>query len=148
MRQIAGVLLALMASLAVASDYVEDGAEIVKAVNWNKVEAVKVSLGEHYFEPADLHLKAGKAYKLELRNVGNRDHYYTAPEFFRAVAWRKLMVNKLAEIKVDYVNAVEVLRNGGELDLYMVPVKLGKYEVICTTDDHREKGMVGSVTIE
>lgn len=147
MRRLAAAVLAWTAGLAAASDYVVDGALIVKSVNWNKFETVTVRLGEHYFEPADLHLKAGKAYKIELRNVGQRDHHYTAPEFFRAVAWRKLSVSKQAEIRVDYVNSVEVEREG-QLDLYIVPVTVGTYEVTCTLDDHREKGMVGSVTIE
>jgi hypothetical protein len=42
------------------------------------------------------------------------------------------MVNDQAEIKVDYVNAVEVLKKGGQLDLYLAPVTRGTFEVLCT----------------
>lgn len=133
---------------AMADDYIKDAASIVKAADWNKMETVVVEMGEYHYHPMDMKLKAGQPYKLELKNVGEKDHYYTAPAFFRSVAWRKLMVNKQAEIKVDYVNALEVLKKGGQLDLYVIPVNKGTYPVYCTIDDHREKGMEGTVIIE
>ena len=58
------------------------------------------------------------------------------------------MVNKQAEVKAPYFTAFEPLKNGGQVDLYFVPVTKGTYEVICTIDDHKEKGMLGSVVIE
>jgi uncharacterized cupredoxin-like copper-binding protein len=140
--------LALCSTPALAADYVANGADLVKAADWKQMQTVTIQLGEHQFEPSDLKLKAGQPYKIELKNVGEKDHYYTAPKFFKAVAWRKLMVNKQAEVKVDYVNAVEVLKGGGQLDLYVIPVTPGAYEVFCTVDDHRDKGMEGKITIE
>ena len=129
-------------------DFVTDGAAIVKAADWNKMETVTVTMEEHHYSPTDLKLKAGQPYKIELKNIGEKDHYFTAPKFFKSLAWRKLMVNKNAEIKVDYVNATEVLKKGGQLDLYVIPVNKGTYEVYCTIDDHREKGMEGKITID
>lgn len=152
MRPTANALLAsimiCVASSALAADYVTNGADLVKAADWKQMQTVSVQLGEHEFAPANMTLKAGQPYKIELKNVGEKDHYYTASRFFKAVAWRKLMVNKQAEIKVDYVNAVEVLKAGGQLDLYIIPVTKGSYEVFCTVDDHRDKGMEGKITIE
>lgn len=152
MRTTANALLAsimvCLASSALAADYITNGAELVKAADWKQLQTVSVQLGEHQFEPGNLTLKAGQPYKIEIKNLGEKDHYYTAPGFFKAVAWRKLMVNKQAEIKVDYVNAVEVLKAGGQLDLYVIPVTKGSYQVICTIDDHRDKGMEGKITIE
>jgi uncharacterized cupredoxin-like copper-binding protein len=58
------------------------------------------------------------------------------------------MVNKQAEIKAPYFTAVEVLKKGGQLDLYFVAVKSGKYLVYCTIDDHRENGMETFLSIE
>ena len=121
---------------------------LVNAADWTKMETVTVILGEHHFEPSDLKLKAGQAYKLELRNEGEKDHYFTAGEFFKNVAWRKVMVNKQAEIKAPYFLAFEPLKKGGQVDLYFVAVNKGTYPVICTIDDHREKGMEGTVVIE
>ena len=131
-----------------AGDFVSDGAAIVKAANWDKMQTVTVTMEEHSYAPMQLKLKAGQPYKIELKNIGDKDHYYTAPDFFKSVAWRKLMVNKNAEIKVDYVVATEVLKKTGQLDLYVVPVKKGSYTVYCTIDDHREKGMEGKIVVE
>ena len=128
--------------------YITDGPAIVKAADWDTVQTVTVTMEEHSYEPQQLQLKAGQPYKIVLKNIGEKDHYYTAPDFFRSVAWRKLMVNKQAEIKVDYVTATEVLKKTGQLDLYIVPVTKGSYTVYCTLDDHREKGMEGMIVVE
>jgi len=130
-----------------ASGYIANGGDIVKAADWKQMQTVSIELFEHDYSPKELKLKAGVPYKIELKNTGEKDHYYTAPEFFKSVAWRKLMVNKNAEIKVDYVNATEVLKQG-QLDLYIVPVTKGTYTVYCTIDDHRQKGMEGKIIVE
>lgn len=132
---------------AQADDFIKNGSDYVKAADWQKAQTITVKLFEHDYEPKDLKLKANQPYKIELINTGEKDHYYTAPEFFKSVAWRKLMVNKNAEIKVDYANALEVLKKG-QLDLYIVPVNKGTFPVYCTIDDHRVKGMEGSITVE
>lgn len=142
------LLLAFTGAANAADDYISNAKEHVDRADWTKTETVTVTMTEHDYAPRDLVFKAGKAYKLELKNAGDKDHYFTAPEFFRNVAWRKAMVNKQAEIKAPYFTAVEVLKKGGQLDLYFVPVNKGKYVVYCTIDDHREKGMEGSLAIE
>lgn len=129
-------------------DYIRDHAERVKAADWNAIETLTVTLDEHSFEPAELRFKAGRAYKLELKNVGKKDHYFTAEKFFRAVAWRKAMVNRQAEVKAPYFTAFEPLKNGGQVDLYFVPVTRGSYEVVCTIEDHKQLGMSGTLVIE
>ena len=137
-----------MPSTPVSATPVANADALVKAADWAKMETVTVVLGEHHFTPSDLKLKAGQAYKLELKNEGEKDHYFTAGEFFKNVAWRKVMVNKQAEIKAPYFLAFEPLKKGGQVDLYFIAVNKGTYPVICTIDDHREKGMEGTVVIE
>lgn len=131
-----------------SAGYVTDYAARVKAADWKTMKTVTVTLNEHSYEPGELSFKVDQPYKLEIKNIGKKDHYFTAEKFFRNVAWRKAMVNGQAEIKAPYYDAVEVLKGGGQLDLYFIPVNKGKYEVFCTIDDHREKGMEGSITIE
>lgn len=142
------LLAAFSAPLFALEDYIRDYAERVKAANWDAMETVSVTLDEHSYTPAELRFKAGKAYKLELKNVGKKDHYFTADTFFRAVAWRKAMVNKQAEVKAPYFTAFEPLKNGGQVDLYFVPVTPGSYEAVCTIDDHKQQGMSGTLIIE
>jgi len=142
--------LALMLPLSAAAQdaYIRNAQDYVGKVDWNATETVTVTITEHHYEPTDLKFKVGKPYKLELKNKGAKDHYYTAPEFFRGVAWRKAMVNGQAEIKAPYFTAFEVLKNGGQIDLYFVPVSKGSYPVYCTIEDHRQQGMEGSIVIE
>lgn len=140
--------LVLAAPAGAAEDYVVNADEIVKAANWDAMQTVTVEIEEHHYTPETLRFKAGTAYKLELKNLGEKHHYFTAPEFYKAIATRKAMVNGQAELKAPYFKAIEVLKEGGQLDLYFVPVKKGEYKVYCTIDDHQEKGMEGRIVIE
>ncbi len=148
-RIITALAFAAFAGGATASDdYIRDYAARVKAADWKAMETLTVTLDEHSFDPSQLRFKAGKAYKLQLKNIGKKDHYFTAEKFFRAVAWRKVMVDKQGEMKAPYFTAFEPLKNGGQIDLYFVPVTQGSYEVICTIDDHKQQGMSGTLVIE
>lgn len=135
---------------ALAADYITNGADIVKAANWDKMETVTIELSEHDFQPKDLKLKADQPYRVVVKNIGEKDHYYTAPEFFKSVAWRKVQTPRPAggEFKAPYFSAVEAYKGGGQVELFLVPVKKGKYEVVCTIDDHKDQGMHGSITVE
>jgi uncharacterized cupredoxin-like copper-binding protein len=133
-----------------AQEYMTNSADIVKAANWDEMETVKMELVEHEFDPKHLKLKANKPYRLIIKNTGEADHYYTATEFFKSVAWRKVMSSRPhgGEIKAPYFTAIEVFKKTGSVELFFVPVKKGTYEVVCTIDDHKEKGMTGSITVE
>ena len=128
--------------------YVENADEIVKQADWNAMETISVVFDENGYSPDVLRFKAGTPYKLALHNKGDKHHYFTAPAFFRSIATRKAMVDGQAEIKAPYFKAIEVLKEGGRIDLYFVPVARGSFEVYCTIDDHREKGMEGQIIIE
>jgi len=138
----------LFGSFVYAQDYIKNAAEIVKNTNWEKMQTITVKLEEFGYEPDELVFEAGKPYKLELINIGEKKHYFTAPEFFRNIASRKVQANKMGEIKAPYFLALEMMANGGQLDLYFVPVTKGKYSIFCTIDDHQEQGMEGSIVIK
>lgn len=129
-----------------AADYVTNADEVVKAADWEKMETITVELGEFSYEPETLHFKAGQAYKLVLKNSGEKKHYFTAPEFYKSIAMRKVQSNKDGEIKAPYFTAIELMV-GGQLDLYFVPVTTGDYPVYCTIDDHRDQGMEGKLAV-
>ena len=139
-----------IAAPVLAADYVTNASEIVKAANWEKMETVPVELTEHDFQPKDLKLKADQPYRLVIKNRGEKDHYYTATDFFKSVAWRKAQTPRPAggELKAPYFTAVEAYKGGGQVELFLVPVKKGTYEVLCTIEDHKDQGMHGSITVE
>lgn len=130
------------------SDYVTNYKEIVKDADWKKMKTVTVTLGEYEYSPSEVVFKAGQPYKLELINRGKKKHYYTAPEFFKAIATRKVQSNTDGEVKAPYFTDLEMMAEGGQLDLYFVPVKKGTYEVWCPIEDHRDLGSEGTITIE
>lgn len=128
--------------------YVKYDAEMQKKTNWADMKTVTVGLKEFGYLPKKLVFKSGQPYRLELINIGKEKHYFTAPEFYRAIASRKVQVNKIGEVKAPYFLAIEILPGGGQMDLYFVPVKKGTYKVYCTRKGHRKKGMEGTIIIE
>jgi uncharacterized cupredoxin-like copper-binding protein len=146
----ASLLALAFSSLAQAQEVQPSHADIVKAADWNKMETVTIELSEHEFNPRNLTLKANQPYRLVIRNNGEKDHYYTAAEFFKSVAWRKVQTPRPSggEFKAPYFTAVEAYKKGGSVELFFVPVKKGNFEVVCTIDDHKEQGMQGGITVE
>jgi uncharacterized cupredoxin-like copper-binding protein len=146
----ASLLALAFSSLALAQEVPPSHAEIVKTADWNKMETITVELTEHEFSPHNLSLKANQPYRMVIRNNGEKDHYYTAAEFFKSVAWRKAQTPRPhgGEMKAPYFTAVEAYKKGGSIELFFVPVKKGTFEVICTIEDHKDLGMTGAITVE
>ncbi|MBF0610675.1 MAG: hypothetical protein G8345_07515 [Magnetococcales bacterium] len=138
----------LVPGLAMAFDPVADGPEVVKNADWKAMQTITVNLDEHSYEPKNLTLKVGQPYKLVMKDVGEKKHYYTAPEFYKSIATRKAESAKDGEIKAPYFNAFEMMPGGGTLALYFVPMVKGTYPVYCTVDDHRQQGMEGTIVVE
>lgn len=128
-------------------DYIADSEARVKAADWSRMQNASVVMQEYSYHPQTLNFKAGVAYKLELLNSGKSKHYFTAPEFFKAIATRKVQSNADGEIKAPYFSALEVYP-GRSLDLYFIPVRPGSYKLHCTIAGHEEQGMHGTILIE
>jgi uncharacterized cupredoxin-like copper-binding protein len=116
-----------------------------QAADWSSAETVRVEFGEYYFEPDNITFEAGKPYKVELVNVGDIKHEFTAENFFASVAWRKAESAE-SEIKVPFFTEIEVFA-GKQVDLYFVPITPGTYELVCEIEGHYEAGMFGTVTV-
>ena len=142
-----GLLASFISASYAAEDYITNAGEIVKSADWEKMETVTVNLDEYSYGTESFVFKVGQAYKLQLKNRGDKKHYFTAPGFYKAIATRKVQSNKDGEIKAPYFTALELMVNG-QLDLYFVPVTKGEYLVYCTIDDHREEGMEGRLIIQ
>ena len=121
--------------------------EVVSAANWDNMQTIRVNMEEFEYSFENLELKANQPYKLELVNNGEKKHYFTAPEFYKSIATRKVQSNKDGEIKAPYFTAIELMV-GGQLDLYFVPVNKGTYSAYCTIKDHKEEGMEATITVK
>lgn len=143
---ITGLLVSVISAGYAAEDYVTNAGEIVNNADWEKMETVTVNLDEYSYDSESFVFKVGQAYKLQLKNTGNKKHYFTAPGFYKAIATRKVQSDRDGEIKAPYFTALELMVNG-QLDLYFVPVTRGEYPVYCTIDDHRDEGMESMLII-
>lgn len=76
--------------------------------DWGKMETVDVVLKEYSYTPNILRFKSGVPYKLQIKNQGTVKRYFTAVEFFKAIATRKVQSNADGEIKAPYFSALEV----------------------------------------
>lgn len=139
------VLLAFVTGCA-QIDYVRNASELVKAADWSQMETVEVSLAEYSFSPSSLYFVKGTPYKLTIKNDGSKKHYFTASTFFKSIATRKAQTDA-AEIKAPYFHALEVFPDKS-IDLYFIPVKTGRFDLLCTIDGHADAGMMGSIFVE
>ncbi|MFQ5571352.1 MAG: hypothetical protein ACE5G0_16875 [Rhodothermales bacterium] len=120
---------------------------------WSDAQEVTIQMLEHEngtlgYEPPVLHLAKDAGYTLTLDNAASNKskHYYTAAEFYKTVVIRKAE-DARAEIKVPYLNAVELLI-GGRTELFVVPTEVGTFEVTCTIPGHHEAGMHGRIEVQ
>ncbi|MHB1090671.1 MAG: plastocyanin/azurin family copper-binding protein [Ilumatobacteraceae bacterium] len=111
----------------------------------NASEEVTVELGEMYFSPKDFALEAGKPYILKIVNVGAVKHEFTAGGFFQTVATRKAETAQI-EVKVPFFTEIEVFA-GETVDLYLIPLVPGTYDLKCEIEGHFEAGMFGTITV-
>ena len=111
------------------------------------MQTVDVILQEYSYNPSKLKFQTDMPYKIRILNKGTEKHYFTAEEFFKAIATRKVQSNADGEIKAPYFSALEVFP-GRSLDLYFVPVKKGTYKLHCPIEGHETKGMHGTIVIE
>ncbi len=131
--------------LALDDQYLYNAGDFVSAADWDTMVTVTVEMNEYSYEPHDLTFVAGTPYKLEIVNVGDTKHYFTAEKFYRSIALRKAQTSE-GEFKAPYMKAVEVFP-GDQVDLYFVAVYPGTYDSICTITGHEEAGMTGHITV-
>lgn len=134
-----------LGNVAGASE-VPNSAALVKQADWSKLETVDIQLGEMYFKPDPLHLKVGKPYKIQLKNVGEEKHELDAADFFQTAAIRKVQ-NTSVEVKGPTFNEVEVFA-GQQTDVYLIPTRAGTYELACRITGHYEAGMKATLVVE
>ena len=137
----------LLSTGAQAETYITNASEIVSAADWDSMKTIRIELDEFEYAFENLELEANQPYKLELVNIGEKKHYFTAPEFYRSIATRKVQSNQDGEIKAPYFTAIELMV-GGQLDIYFVPVTTGSYDVFCTVKGHKDEGMESIITIK
>jgi len=133
--------------LADVSDgaWVQDGAALVQAADWDTREELTIDLAEFSFTPSEITLTAGQPYVITVVNVGDVKHEFTAEDFFGTVAFRKAE-DASGEFKAPAPREVEVFA-GAAIELFLIPTQPGTYDLVCEIEGHFEAGMFGTITV-
>ena len=109
------------------------------SVDWSHAQPINVLMVENSFIPERLTFRHGMPYQLHLENHGKELHEFTAPAFLAAAIVRDpdMLSNGGQEI---------VLQPGTSIDVDLVPLKPGTYNLTCA--DHDWDGMTGEITVE
>ncbi|NJD24355.1 MAG: hypothetical protein FIB06_03010 [Betaproteobacteria bacterium] len=118
------------------------------AADWKHAENVTIELRDYGFQPRELTLKRGQAYRLRIHNTGGNTHYLNAPDFFASIAAHKVEVPNMAEIRAEHFTQFEIMRRGGELEFEFVPLVAGRYRAHCHLEGHAERGVEGLLIVE
>lgn len=119
---------------------------VVDGTDWSAAETIAVTVSEFRFSPEVIRLKQGQPYVLRLTNAGVAAHRFVAPEFFRAVAVRRLRYSD-AEAGFPVLEAVALDPDETKV-LYFLPVKRGNYGLVCDRTFHEFLGMSGQIVVE
>jgi uncharacterized cupredoxin-like copper-binding protein len=147
-RSLAAVLVSLavaMAGAAVDAEPPQEYGKALAAADWSQMVTVTVTLSEYAFSPTPLLFKEGVPTKLVLKNAGKEHHYFVSEEFFRNVATRKVQSSD-GEAKAPFFAAVEVYA-GKTMEWFLIPMKKGTYDLLCTVPGHAERGMKGTIEV-
>eukprot|EP00898_Chlorokybus_atmophyticus_P007367 jgi/Chlat1/7631/Chrsp64S07162 len=114
------------------------------------IQDVEIALGSTdgalAFNPAEIRLKAGRLYRLQLKNPSSQTHYFTALEF-AAKAYTVLVLAGQPAVEIKGSVSEVALKGGASATWILVPMKPGKYPLKCTVKGHTEAGMVGSIIV-
>lgn len=139
----------VLASLFLASFAISgedpDLAKALAGADWSKMETVTVTTTEYAFSPSSIVLREGVPTRLVLRNAGKEAHYFVAERFFKGIATRKVQGSD-GEIKAPYFTAMEVYP-GKTLEWFLVPLRKGVFDLLCTVKGHAEHGMKGTIEV-
>jgi plastocyanin len=123
---VAGALGALVLAAATPAD-------------WSKAQLVTVIQSDYRFDPSDLTVRVGVAYRLRVENRGKDTHELTAPTFFKAIELGNPEALNPERTEI-------VLQPGEQKDLYFVPRQAGRYSFSCA--DHDWAGMTGTIVVQ
>ncbi|HVK97766.1 MAG TPA: hypothetical protein VM368_08110 [Flavisolibacter sp.] len=155
--------VALSLKFTACKKYTEDltpvkASEWISKADWSTARTVTLTFKENPYgieTSSPLVFNAGQPYILKIVNpTGNKEKHYFATEgsnnFFTAIATRKAQTPD-AEYKAPYFEAFEMLvptTADRVLELFFVPVKTGRFHILCTIGNHAAEGMQADLEIK
>ena len=137
-----------IASMA-ASGCVADSEKLVSEADWTDPGKLSVRIRQGEFTPMVFALTKNRPYEIEFENADDVSHVFQAPDFFRSVAFDKIVADG-KEIKKICPRSL-VIEPGKKLMAYLIPVRDGRYEFSDNTFNLPTgplAGVGGSISIE
>lgn len=145
-RAVAVVLLVLAGCVdqrePIASPH--DAAARVAAADWSRAERIDVVMGEFWFLPDRLNLVPGRPYLLHVENHGKVSHNIDVPDFFQTAGLRP---GPLADQVRASGGVIEVPAKESR-DIYLVPLRAGRFPFTCSHILHDQFGMTGKIVVQ
>jgi uncharacterized cupredoxin-like copper-binding protein len=133
-------------SQAIAPDkWVSNSSDFKEAANWDSAKEVSVTLGAGTLTPTNLELVAGQPYVIDIKNADTVDHGWSALEFMRASATRKVE-SPSSEIKMRLIKTINV-HPGKSMPIFIVPVLPGVTKMEGLTNGSPTAGMTGTISV-
>src|SRR5512144_759629 len=110
--------------------------------DWTQARHYDVILGEFHFGPSRIVLQQGDPNALRLENRGRFRHTFTAPEFFRSIAFGPGGAASEAERSGSLSLAA-----GEVIEIKFVPLQAGAHALECTKPLHGLFGMTGDIVV-
>ena len=142
------LLVTPVAACALTQGYYEHDDQaraLLASVNWDAAAVIKITLDDFSFEPQDIVLQRNRPTVLRLRNVGTQPHDMSGGTFFQ-VALIKQIATAAGKVVTPYIQSVHV-RPKQQVEVWLLPVRSGRFGFQCSIPGHREQGMHGQVTV-
>ena len=118
-----------------------DAKALMDGIEWSGVDRLRIELDDNLFEPEDVYLKLHRPYRITLVNIGFETHDVVGEELFSSFIVKRV---RNASIEVDAYHLERLLiRPKEEIELWLIPTRVGKLHFICTIPGHLEEGMAG-----
>ena len=122
-----------------------DAHTLLKGIDWTGVDRLRVEFDDNLFEPEDIYLKKFRPYRITLVNVGFESHDIVGELFFSSFVVKKVR-NRGMEIDAHHLERL-LIRPKEEIELWLVPVRTGELDFVCTIPGHYEEGLSGHLVI-
>ncbi len=142
------------------NSYLSDQQEIIEAADWDAAKTFEIRIRQNEFRPAIIRLIQGEPYIMFVENRDDISHMLVAEDFFKTVAIRKIISQKL---EISRINLIALHLHPGEMkEIHFIPARDGWFDFegghgpgIFATDyifsplsRGAVKGMVGSFVVE
>ena len=123
----------------------EEAHYLISVANWAEATKIELLLDDDFYQPDKLSLEAGKAYVLDIKNVGAQRHDISSERFFANIVVRRLQHEGLT-VSAYHLESIS-MSAGDVVRVELLTMTAGEFPFICTVQNHLHEGMEGLLTV-